>query len=173
MQSQLSKLLVSTCVLVGSLEKRRPAQRTGAGDGITLRRMLSEIKSLLLELLAKNGVDGYYLKTGSGNGYVAKVPWIFISKEAGPVASKIGITICFGRTGNGLVIGKMYPIGCDRGQKLRSANRANEGFIDVDGDSINTRYNNRFVSPTEVTLISEDLDKVEEIIISKIKMLSV
>ena len=138
-----------------------------------LRRMLSEIKSLLLELLAKNGVDGYYLKTGSGNGYVAKVPWIFISKEAGPVASKIGITICFGRTGNGLVIGKMYPIGCDRGQKLRSANRANEGFIDVDGDSINTRYNNRFVSPTEVTLISEDLDKVEEIIISKIKMLSV
>ena len=87
------------------------------------------------------------------------------------MASKIGITICFGRTGNGIVIGKMYPIGVDRGQKLRLANRANKGFIDVDGDSINTRYNNRYVSPTEVTLISEDIDTVGEIIISKIKML--
>jgi len=171
MNSPLSKLVISTCVLIGNLEKRRPAQRTGAGDGLTLRHKLNEIKTLVSEYLKTNDIENLHVKTGSGNGYVAKVPWIFISRDAGPVATKIGVAICFGRGGNGIVIGKMYPIGINRGQAVRSIYRATEDFIDVDGDSKNTHYNDRFISPSEFTIFSENICNIESTLISKIRML--
>ena len=171
MDSSLADQFEATCRLVGSLENRKPAQRTGAGDGLSLRLLLGDIKTHLLEKINEDDLGKLFVKTGSGNGYVAKVPWIFISKEAGPVASKIGVAICFGRAGNGIVLGKMYPIGVSRGQEIRSTDKGSADFIDVDGDSINTRYNDRFVNPVQISVKSDQFKKLDELIVSKLKTL--
>ena len=93
--------------------------------------------------------------------------------EAGPGIEPryTGIAICFGRNGNGLVLGKMYPIGRGTGQTLRSKKRTDQDFINVNGVSVTTRYNDRFVNPQEIYRKDIDYDKFFEYLLPRLETL--
>ncbi len=169
-ESSLPEAITAICKLTGTLEKKA-ALRTGTEEAEKLKSLLYNARNHLQATLKAEGKGSYQIKVGTGNGYVPRVPWIFISKTQGPVSSNHGLAICFGRQGNGIVVGEMFPIGEERGQTTRQRRKNDPEFIDVDGDSIVTRYNNRFVSPNEVFVGTAKMRQVETIIKSLIKSL--
>jgi hypothetical protein len=172
MISDIPKLLKETCDLVRVLSNR-PALRTGTDEGARLRELLYSLSEDLVSEIERDGVaPKIFVSVGSGNGYIPRVPWVFFSSEPGRVSSKIGVAVCFGRTGNGIVVGVMPPAGTltDR-CTFRRIGKRDDMKINVDGDSSITRYNNRFIGPTEIFL--EDFKKLDlaKIVISKINEL--
>ena len=172
MNDNLGILFNAICDLTGSLEQMKPAQRTSSDYGLELRALMNRAKSEILLLLASQPMPLLFVKVGYGNGFISRVPWIFISRQSGPVSSKFGVTIAFGRCGNGVVAGAMYPNGVVRNQTFRSFNKNKENFIDVDGDSMVSRYNDRFVCPIEVKAHSCQMNKVDEVILDVIRCLT-
>jgi hypothetical protein len=119
-------------------------------QAIQHKELLKQLKIRVEEKFVERGLSGLFVKAGSGAGFVARVPWIFITRRPGPVSTNIGVAICFGREGNGLVLGLMYPVGQGSGQKIRPRRKNDSNFIDVDGDTQITRYNSRFIEPVEI-----------------------
>ena len=158
------------CSLAGKLGKLE-GTRTGTDDAKVLQQGLHKLRELVLSEVASRTTGDFHIRVGAGNGYVPRVPWIFVSKDPGPVSSNIGIAICFGRNGNGLVLGKMYPIGQGTGQTVRSKRRAEENFINVNGVSVTTRYNDRFVNPIEIYQRDIDFDKFFEYLLPRLETL--
>jgi len=162
--------ITAVCKLTGALEKK-VALRTGTEEADRLKSLLYNVKNHLQRILEDSGKSNFQIQLGTGNGYVPRVPWIFVSKTRGPVSSKRGLAICFGRQGNGVVVGKMFPIGEEKGQTIRERRRNDPEFIDVDGDTIVTRYNNRFVGPIEVFLDTPKMFQLEALLKSLFKSL--
>lgn len=141
---------------MNGLLANRPAVRTGTPEATALKNLLRNVALEVGASLEHDSDQKPVIQIGCGNGYVPRVPWIFISLEGGPVSSKRGIAICFGRGGNGFVFGEMYPLGVSAGQTSRTRRKRDPFFIDVDGDSFQTRYNNRFINPVEVFVDAYD-----------------
>ncbi len=160
-------LICSITEKLGKLE----GTRTGTDDAKVLQQGLYKLREVVLSEVASRAAGDFHIRVGAGNGYVPRVPWIFVSKDPGPVSSNTGIAICFGRKGNGLVLGKMYPIGQGTGQTLRSKNRTDKDFINVNGVSVTTRYNDRFVNPKEIHQKDIDYDKFFEYLLPRLETL--
>jgi hypothetical protein len=158
------------CSITGKLGKLE-GTRTGTEDAKSLQQGLYKLREVVLSEIALRTIGDFHIRVGAGNGYVPRVPWIFISKDPGPVSSNTGIAICFGRNGNGLVLGKMYPIGRGTGQTLRSKKRTDQDFINVNGVSVTTRYNDRFVNPQEIYRKDIDYDKFFEYLLPRLETL--
>jgi hypothetical protein len=54
---------------------------------------------------------------------------------------------------------------------LRSKNRTDEDFINVNGVSVTTRYNDRFVNPKEIHQKDIDYDKFFEYLLPRLETL--
>ena len=156
--SRLKDALVAVCEFTGWYNQQ-PAVRTGTDTANILRQLLHKVRFELSRVLEDAGLDSRFIKLGTGNGYVPRVPWVFVAKRSGAVSMTPGVAICFGREGNGLVLGAMLPIWDATPTVDRREWRELPDFINVDGVSGPTRYNRRFIDPTDchVNQIDESL----------------
>jgi MoxR-like ATPase len=86
-----------------------------------------------------------------GAGAFPRVPWICLLPPDQKVNDGIYVGMCFGKQGNGAVVGCMQSATSPKG--LQTQERAGEGktpAVDVDGVSTGTKYNNVFANPLEV-----------------------
>ena len=168
--STLTSAIKTICSLTKKLG-RLEGTRTGTDDAKILASNLHHVRDALNVEIGLRKLGDFHLRVGAGNGYVPRVPWVFVSKDPGPVSSNVGLAICFGRDGNGLVLGKMYPLKMGAGQIKRSINRKDEKFINVDGVSTGTRYNDRFCSPSEFLIEKFDSNDFLEAIFKRLPTL--
>lgn len=145
------------------------AQFTSGPDYQFLRSNLNEISTAIKHHI---GDEALVFQIGAGNGYMPRVPWIFISKKKGPVSLKVGVAVCFCKFGRGIVSGIMYPMGYEKDQKYRSGNRRKDpDFIDVDGQSTITKFNDRFVDPHEMSRSYIDVDNFLSEVLTRVRLL--
>jgi len=147
MRKKLKQSVVNILKLNAKLVGQ-PAKRSGSPEFHILDTNIKSVVSVIED--AVPAVSMYDVTIGRGIGNLARVPWIYISKIFGPVSCKVGVAICFCKRGNGVIMGKMYPIGIVHNQERRSPRRNDANFIDVNGASYTTKYNDRFVDPFEM-----------------------
>lgn len=95
-----------------------------------------------------------------GAGAFPRVPWICLLPPGQKVNDGIYVGMCFGKQGNGAVVGCMQSASSPKG--LQTQQRAGAGktpVVDVDGMSTGTKYNNVFANPLEI--FSEAFDSSE------------
>jgi hypothetical protein len=108
------------------------------------------VVAYLQALLDYKGLADHYAVTNSvGMPSMPRVPWISIIRKKQKVYSYPSVTICFGRAGNGFVLGLMKSAGTNKFEfdTVKRVNKQN--FIDVDSNRESTSYNNKFVNPSE------------------------
>lgn len=162
MRKKLKQSVVNILKLNAKLVGQ-PAKRSGSPEFYILDTNIKSVVAVIED--AVPAVSMCDVTIGRGIGNLARVPWIYISKIFGPVSSKVGVAICFCKRGNGVVTGKMYPIGIVHNQERRSLRRDDANFIDVNGASYTTKYNDRFVDPFEMY----KFDFQSELFISELK----
>jgi len=89
--------------------------------------------------------------TSEGAGSFPRVPWICLLPPGQSVNDGIHVGICFGKAGNGAVVGCMESASAPKGlATVKRATPEKAPVIDVDGIRPGTRYNNVFANPLEV-----------------------
>lgn len=98
------------------------------------------------------------IKYSQGSGKFPRVPYLCILPENQTVSDGVYVAVCFGKEGNGAVVGTAESVTNRKGLKTISRNRS-ENFIDVDGSSSETKYNDAFVNP--IDFYDEDFSEEE------------
>lgn len=89
-------------------------------------------------------------KSSIGKGNLASVMWVVFLPPGQTTQDGIYISLCFGRTGNGLVTGCAISNTSKRKYGYVPTVERKNPVIDVDGTRQGTHYNNGFVNPLEV-----------------------
>jgi len=134
-------------------------------------RQLNVIKSWLTEQF--NMFEGVPIEVeiSRGAGAFPRVPWVCLLPPRQKVNDGIYVGICFGKQGNGAVVGCMQSATSPK--ELSRQYRSGDGetpAIDVDGMNTETRYNNVFSNPLEVFCETFDSSKIAQHIRNSLKI---
>jgi hypothetical protein len=168
---RLKKLLVDVCEIApitGQGSAVRCGTTTAANIVITLKQLSAEIQ----RMLNSTGKRDLIVKPTTGNGYLPRVLWVAIMKSKGSVSSQSALVICFGKSGNGLVIGVMPPPGFGSVVVHRSQHKKEANFIDIDGASAPARYNDRFKVFEEFPVATLDTKKFVKFLLTHVDKIS-
>ena len=155
---RLKKLLIDVCEIApitGQGSAVRCGTTTATNIVTTLKQLSAEIQRMLNSAVKLDLV----VKPTTGNGYLPRVLWVAIMKSKGSVSSQTALVICFGKSGNGLVIGLMPAQGFGSVVVRRSQRKKDTNFIDIDGASAPSRYNDRFKIFEEFPIAALDTNK--------------
>ncbi len=120
-------------------------------------------------LLRDNNLSRIYkVEISKGQPSLPRVPWISIIRRGRRVYNCISVSICFGRAGNGVVIGLMKPVESD-GFNIKTVDRiVTSDFIDLNSNKLATSYNSRFVNPVALKKNEISQAKIEKLIMDSI-----
>jgi hypothetical protein len=110
--------------------------------------VIVEFRNVQRLIQNKFGVYNVRVEYSKGIGKFPKVPYICILPDSQSINDGVYVGICFGKRGNGAVIGLMQSI--TNPKELNRVDRIiQSNSIDVDGISKNSRYNNAFANPKD------------------------
>lgn len=122
-----------------------PTILTSHPRSIIIRAALQEITD---EIAKAVELKNFTLSHSKGSGSFPRVPWIGISPLGKKVSNSLSVVTCFARDGRGIVCGLMSPaeFSVKAPVVIRSTKKE---FLNIDGISSTTRYNDKFVNPVE------------------------
>lgn len=153
------------------------AEKVDVGYGIsspqaaTLEQKLSELEEALAESI--QFPHDWTHKHSIGKGNLASVMWIVFLPPGQTTQDGIYVSLCFGKSGNGLVTGCAISNTSKKKYSYVPTVERKNPLIDVDGTRPGTHYNDGFVNPLEVLAsgadeakliqhIKESIDKCKE-----------
>lgn len=156
------------CFHYNSLKK---AINASEDQSQTMKAAQKRILIYLQALLEYNGLAEYYeLKNSSGMPSMPRVPWISVIRKNQKVYSHPSVTICFGRAGNGFVVGLMKSVSTNKFELETIERVSHKKFIDINSSKASTSYNNKFVNPTEFYKDEINLIELEKKIIESLSL---
>lgn len=116
---------------------------------------LEDISKRLAELLGTE--TGYSLAVSKGSGSFPRVPWIGISPLGKRVSNSLSVVTCFARNGAGIVTGLMAPAEVTLRAQVQMRSLLKD-YLNIDGVSSTTRYNDKFINPKDFKIAELDID---------------
>lgn len=153
--------LTKLCRMANRYSKSTTAFRSSSGEGVFVIQLLEQLS---IELSRETNIRKYSnikITYSRGQSNIPKIFWIGAVPTSRTVSTSISVTICFGRNGEGIVVGLMVPkagVFHELSTVLRSTGLMS---VNVDGDKNGARYNDCFINPKE--WLATDIDP-EEII---------
>jgi hypothetical protein len=142
------KKICGFCTLYNATTKSINAGSSECRYAADLIRRFSVYLSRLFPDLEKTGLS---ISVAKAKPSMPRVPWVAVLPKGKFVGTSLSVAICFGRSGNGAVVGLMQPSSSGlMGNAIpvvRSGNKKN--VVDVDGNNPGTKYNDRFINPVE------------------------
>jgi len=149
------------CAEYSRIKSALPTNSLFAKGGVSLLARLSELVQRRLSEESPLLLGGLHVTHSRGAGKYPRVPWVGITRRGRKVSTGHSVTICFGRTGNGAVIGLMLPSNAISSRVDICLRSPIIDGIDVDGDSSATKYNDKFINPLELpSVIDEDGESI-------------
>jgi hypothetical protein len=135
---------------------------------IIIQAALQEISDDIAKAIdLKNFVASH----SKGSGSFPRVPWIGISNLGKKVSNSLSVVTCFARDGRGIVCGLMSPV--EFSVKARVVIRSTQKeFLNIDGISSITRYNDKFINPVEFMRSGFSTEKYIQHINKSIELMS-
>jgi energy-coupling factor transporter ATP-binding protein EcfA2 len=173
-QSESEKLKLAfqkVCDFCGSYPSVRGGLPTDDPRAQAVSNHLTTLADWLRQKYSQfNGVSIQTVICG-GAGAFPRVPWICLLPPRQRVNDGIYVAICFGKGGNGAVVGCAESASTPKG--LKTVQRAISGkvpAIDVDGIARGTQYNNGFQNPLEVFKEAFDPEKMLQHIVVSLRL---
>jgi len=161
-------LIFTFCAHYNS-EKR--AISAGEIEAQIMKSAQKRVVTYLQALLNYKGLDDHYAVTHSiGMPSMPRVPWISIIRKKQKVYSHPSVTICFGRAGNGFVVGLMKAAGTNKFELDTFKRVKKQNFIDVNSNKVSTSYNEKFVNPSEFYKGAINLIELERKILESVEL---
>ena len=115
--------------------------------GLRIRAKLSELGEMMRKKCRIP--QGWKTCISKGNGYYPKVSWVAFLPPAQKVTDGVYVGVCFGRDGNGVVVGCMASNSQkEKYSTLEFCDRTGSP-INVNGQHEGTKYNEMFVNPVD------------------------
>ena len=112
---------------------------------------LEELSIQISKQIPLEFIGNFKTICSKGAGTYPRVSWMSVLPKNERVSNSLSITTCFSRDGNGLVAGLMAP--SNNRIYIKTVHRTNsQFFLNVDGMSELTKYNNQFINPREFYL---------------------
>jgi hypothetical protein len=163
-QSDKEKLRIvirKICAFCARYEASQRAINAGTPDAIAVQDMLKRLARYLARVVPVISERNLTISTSRANPSLPRVPWIAVLPAGRTVSSGLSVALCFGRQGDGLVAGlmKQTSMGATKSAECVVRERG-EGFIDVDGSKLNTKYNDRFINPIDFPITDFNVDSL-------------
>ena len=129
----------------------KAAKPMSPGD-LPARIVINSLKGLATQVGAAVLGDAraeYEVTFSKGAGKFPRVPWVAIVPVGSSVAKAPSVAICFGRNGEGAVVGLMEPAIGERSGRTIARTKDGEIRVDVNGSGLTAQYNNKFINPQE------------------------
>ena len=170
----MSKVIKSIGLLLrfNSENAHKKPIKTGTMQAQIATQEIATATRHITNALPPSVFEKYEIKFSYGAGCFPKVPWIAIVPKGEKVSNSISTCICFGKFGDGVVIGTMFPHPKQEGVYKTEGMRTIIGRIDINGSSSGTKYNNKFVNPKDFLLSKLDEAELLKHILSSIEIMS-
>lgn len=122
---------------------------------------LTIIQSWIASRFKKYKSISFVIKHSTGSGVFPRVPWLTILAPGQNNTSGVYVALCFGRKGNGGVLGFAESATNRQGLPVVKRSKSNALEIDIKG-SASTNYNDCFVNPKEFQPDNFDQDEFEQ-----------
>jgi len=164
-QTNDEKLRISfkkICEFCGRYNAMKKAISANSLDGLEFAELLRRFSIYLSKLVPHHDSDSITVLTSKAKPSMPRVPWVAFAKRGKFVATSISVGVCFGRAGNGAVVGLMQPSSSGLIAGLEPKIRTLDGgcVIDVNGNNPGTMYNDRFINPVEFLESNFDIDRL-------------
>lgn len=158
MAIEFKKLFTSICSFSKSYNSSNATVRSSQPAGRRAIQELRKFSNSIIEAIRNDINTDLSSYVSKGQSTLPRVLWVAFVPRGHRVSTHASIAICFGRRGEGVVLGLMEPAE----MSLRLAplvKRTDKGTpkVDVDGPNPSTRYNNRFINPKE--MLVEEFDE--------------
>ncbi len=167
-----SKSIFNVCNFCQKYDKNLPMS-AGSASANAVRRDLRYLADGLFGSLNEAFDFSKELQAtfSKGSGTFPKVPWIAFLPKGKSVSNSISTTICFARSGQGIVLGVMAPAGYSQKNFTTVKRTESPPYLNIDG-SAKTRYNNLFLNPKEFIISEISKDLVSEYLLSSIQVMN-
>lgn len=112
---------------------------------VIIRAALQEIGDEISKL---TDLQNLTITSSKGSGSFPRVPWVGISPIGKKVSNSLSVVTCFARDGRGIVCGLMSPAEFTIKAPIEIRSHRKD-FLNIDGISSTTRYNDKFINPIE------------------------
>jgi len=105
-----------------------------------------------------------------GAGKFPKVPWVCILPPGQKVNNGIYVALCFGKEGNGAVVGCAESVTNRKGLSTKIRSEQSPLLINVNGSGLTTHYNDAFENPLEIDPESFDEKNIYQHILKSLNL---
>jgi hypothetical protein len=123
-----------------------------------LRKDIKVFAGELFKKLEPEARQGLEYKATLGMTFMPHILWVAFLPKGCSVSSHISVAICFGRFGEGAVVGLMESRQITSYALQTIARTGKSVKVDVNGKKSSKKYNNSFVNPKEYLKCSTDIE---------------
>lgn len=165
-------LFTEICKFCALYSKSVKAISAGSVDGRIAIHYLNRLEYRLPKVIPNFAGSDFEFKHSKGQPALPRVPWLSIVPRGHFVATNLSVTICFGRNGDGAVVGLMNAASTPS-QRVKTVIRTKSKglIIDVDGAKPGTKYNDLFLNPKEFLVEAFDAEALGKHIAASIVLL--
>jgi hypothetical protein len=152
-RKNVSYLFIEMCKFCARYSKSTKAINANSVDGQIAMHYLKRLAFRLPKVIPSFPEADFQVIHCKGRPSLPRVPWVSINPHGQFVASSLSVTICFGRNGDGAVVGLMNAASTPMhtfDTVIRT--KGDSPIVDVNGAKQGTRYNNLFLNPKEFLL---------------------
>lgn len=155
---ELDKQFSGICSFSKSYNSIKGTVRSSQPAGQRAIKKLNCFADTLLEMVKNDLATDISVQVSKGQSTLPRVLWVAFLPRGHRVSTHVSVAVCFGRRGEGAVLGIMEPAGISY-QVAPLVKRTENGNlqVDVDGPTQGTKYNNRFINPKEI--LADKFDK--------------
>jgi len=121
-----------------------------------IQKALSSLQAWFNERLGEHDGVNMSVQVSTGAGRFPRVPWVCLVPPEQQVKDGVFVAVCFGKEGHGAVAGFAESTQNRKGLDVAKRSHEKPLWIDVDGGSSTTRYNDTFENPVEFEPASLD-----------------
>jgi len=168
MTISISKL----CRMAHRYGKSKTAFRSSMGEGAVIVQYLEQLANELGKATNLSQYSNFQITYSKGQSNIPRVFWVGVVPKSRTVSTSMSVTLCFGRSGEGIIGGLMIPrAGIHHGLKPVVRSKSNI-IVNVDGDKAGTQYNDCFINPKEWVADHIDADSITNHINASLELLS-
>lgn len=158
-QSKIQPIIESICKFSQRYNSKTGAIRSSEPSGVNLIKKMNHLGNDLLTILDNEFTQNFGVQVSKGQSNIPKILWVSLLPIGRSVSKSCSITMCFGRNGEGLVVGVMDSVLNPQGLAPRVKRTESDILVDVDGLRQTAKYNNKFFNPKE--FLVDTLDERE------------
>jgi hypothetical protein len=147
---QIEKDFGKVCGLAGQYNRLTGAIRSSSPAGQRIVRELNALSQSVFEALGEADTE-IERSVSRGMSNLPKILWLAFLLPYARVSLGLSVTACFGRRGEGAVLGLMLPSGLDSASGMVAIKRG-VTLVNVNGVKKDSQYSDKFVNPREFML---------------------